>query len=147
MRKPFRTQNAAVTAAFFIAPVGAEALYAGSWSVEVPAGCVQRHCWFTLSLSPSSSLSDYLCSCYSADWGYSGGGLPFPVGTISGVALLALLGRFQMPNGHWLLMYSVVGAATGFLFWAIVTLGPEPSQSRRRRWSGDASRRRLGSKR
>jgi hypothetical protein len=145
MRKPFRTQNAAVTAAFFIAPVvpALSMPVVGPW--KFPPDVSNALLVYVVALPFIFALGLPLFLLFSR-LGLFRWWTAIPVGTISGVALLALLGRFQMPNGHWLLMYSVVGAATGFLFWAIVTLGPEPSQSTARNWV-DASRRRLGSKR
>jgi hypothetical protein len=112
MRKPFRSQNRAVTAAFFIAPVvpGVFIPLVGRWTFRR----MWRGSW----------------------WGSILGG------ALGGVAIQALVGGRYNFHGVPLLLYGAVGAATGLTFWAVVMLGPEPSQSTARNWVGAFRRRR-----
>jgi hypothetical protein len=63
-------------------------------------------------------------------------------GALGGVAIQALVGGRYNFHGVPLLLYGAVGAATGLAFWAVVMLGPEPSQSTARNWVGALRRRR-----
>jgi hypothetical protein len=139
MRKPFKTQNAAVTAAFFIAPLVPTLLLPGVGLWEFPPDLMLALLVYVIALPLIFALGLPLFLLFSR-WGLFRWWIVIPVGAISSVGLLALLGRFQMPDARWLKIYGVVGATTGLLFWGVVTLGPEPGQSAARNWV-DAFRR------
>jgi hypothetical protein len=141
MRKRFRTQNAAVTAAFFIAPVcpGIFIPLVGGW--RFPPDLLGALLVYVIALPFVFVLGLPLFLLFSrigifSWWGSILGG------ALGGVAIQALLsGRYNF-HGFPLMLYGSVGADTGLAFWAVVMLGPEPGQSTAKNWVEPFRRRR-----
>jgi hypothetical protein len=133
MLKPFKTQNAAVTAAFCIAPVLPSIFIplVGRW--RFPPDVVGTLPVYVIALPFVLVLGLPLFLLFSkmrifSWWGSILGG------AFGGVAILTLLGGLHNLWGYPLLLYGAVGAATGLAFWGVVMLGPEPNQSTARNW-------------
>jgi hypothetical protein len=141
MRKPFRTQNAAVTAAFFIAPVlpsillllAGPSIFPADWRGMAVVYLFAIPLIFVLGLPLFLLFSRFRLFSW---WGSILGG------ALGGVAILTLLGGRHNLHGYALLLYGVVGAATGLAFWTVVMLGPEPNQFTARNWVEPFRRRR-----
>jgi hypothetical protein len=131
MRPPFKTQNAAVTAAFFIAPVVPSLFvpFVGSFPPDLVGALlvyvIALPLVFVLGLPLFLLFSKFRLFNW---WG------SFLGGALSGVAILALVGGRYNLHGHPLALYGAVGAATGLAFWAVVMLGPVPNQSAAKNW-------------
>jgi hypothetical protein len=141
MRKPFKTQNGAVAAAFFIAPLmpGIFISLVGRW--EFPPDVRSALLIYMIALPVIFVLGLPLFLSFSRIrifnwWGSMLGG------ALGGVAILALVGGRYNLHGHPLKLYGMVGAATGLAFWVLVMLGPEPNQSAARNWVEPFRRRR-----
>jgi hypothetical protein len=141
MRKLFRTQNAAVTAAFFIAPLVPSVFIplVGQWIF--PPDVVGALVVYLIALPFVFAIGLPLFLLFSririfSWWGSILGG------ALGGVAILVLLGGRYNLRGYPLLLYGTVGAVTGLAFWAVVMLGPEPSQSTAKNWVEPFRRRR-----
>jgi hypothetical protein len=141
MRKPFRTQNAAVTAAFFIAPVIPTMFIpvVGPW--RFPPNVIGALLVYVIALPFVFVLGLPLFLLFSrirmfSWWGSILGG------ALGGGAILALVGGRHNFHGFPLLLYGLIGAATGLAFWTVVMLGPEPNQSTARNWVEPFRRRR-----
>ena len=133
MRKLFKTQSAAVTAAFFIAPVlpGIFLPLVGNW--RFPPDVVGALLVYVVALPLIFVVGLPLFWLFSRirtfSWWSSILG-----GALGGVAILALVGGRYNLSGYALLLYGAVGAATGLAFWTVVMLGPEPNQSTAKNW-------------
>lgn len=133
VRKIFRTQNGAVTAAFFIAPLLPSVFIplVGRW--RFPPDVVAALVAYVIALPFIFAFGLPLFLLFSrlrifSWWGSILGG------ALGGLAILALVGgRYNLHN-YSLLLYGAVGAVTGLAFWTVVMLGPEPSQSTARNW-------------
>jgi hypothetical protein len=141
MRKPFRSQNAAVTAAFFIAPLLPSIFIplVGHWTF--PPDLMGALLVYVIALPLVFLLGLPLFLLFSrirmfSWWGSILGG------ALGGLAILALVGGRNNLHGYPLLLYGAVGAATGLAFWMVVMLGPEPSQSTAKNWVEAYRRRR-----
>jgi hypothetical protein len=141
MRKPFKSQNAAVTAAFFVAPLLPSVFIplVGQW--RFPPDVAGALVVYVIALPFVFALGLPLFLLFSrmrifSCWGSILGG------TLGGVAISALVGGRYNFHGFPLLLYGAVGAATGLAFWAVVMLGPEPGQSTARNWIEPFRRRR-----
>ena len=141
MRKPFKTQNSAVTAAFIIAPIVPSLFLplVGPWTF--PPVLVGAAIMYLLALPFVFVFGLPLFLLFSklrlfSWWGAVLGG------TLSGVVIVALVGGRYNFHGYPLLLYAATGAATGLAFWAVVMLGPEPNQSTAKNWVEPFRRRR-----
>jgi hypothetical protein len=141
MRKPFKSQNAAVTAAFFIAPVVPSIFIppVGPW--KFPPDVLGVMLVYVIAVPFVFVLGLPLFLLFSrirmfSWWGSILGG------ALGGVAILAIVGGRYNFQGFPLLLYGAVGAATGLVFWIVVMLGPEPNQSAARNWVEPFRRRR-----
>jgi hypothetical protein len=141
MRKMFKTQNRAVTAAFFIAPIIPSIFIplVGRWTF--PPDVVPALMQYLIALPFTFALGLPLFLLFSririfSWWGSILGG------AFGGVAILALVGGRYNLHGYPLQLYGVVGAATGLAFWTVVMLGPEPNQSTAGNWVEAFRRRR-----
>jgi hypothetical protein len=135
MRKPFKNQNAAVTAAFFVAPIIPSVFIplAGGW--RFPPDLVGASLVYLVALPVIVLLGLPLFLLFSririfSWWGALLGGAS------AGAAILAVVGGRYNFHGVPLLVFSAAGAATGLTFWTVVMLGPEPSQAAARNWVG-----------
>jgi hypothetical protein len=133
MRKPFRTQNAAVTAAFFIAPVLPSLLIplTGPWRFPPDWGGALIMYLGALPIVFVLGLPLFLLFSKIRIFSWWGSILG---GGIGGLVILALLGGRYNLHGYLLLLYGAVGAATGLAFWTVVMLGPEPNQLTAKKW-------------
>ena len=143
MRTIFKTQNRAVTTAFFIAPLLPSIFLplVGGWTF--PPDVMGALLIYAIALPLVFLFGLPLFLLFSririfSWWGSILGG------ALGGVAILALVGGRYNLHGYSLLLYGAVGAATGIAFWAVVMLGPEPSQSTAKNWV-EAYRPRRGS--
>jgi hypothetical protein len=137
MRKPFKTQNAAVTAAFFISPIapGFFLPLVGRW--KFPPDWTGMLVIYTGALPFCFVIGLPLFLLFSklrifSWWGSVLGGVLGAVAILG--AIMALVGGRHSLQQNTLLLYAAAGAATGLVFWAVVMLGPEPSQSTARNW-------------
>jgi hypothetical protein len=143
MRTIYKTQNRAVTAAFFIAPVVPSIFIplVGQW--KFPPDVMGALLVYVIALPFIFVLGLPLFLLFSririfSWWGSILGG------ALGGLAILALVGGRYNLHGYPLLLYGAVGAATGLAFWMVVMLGPELSQSTAKNWV-EAYRPRRGS--
>jgi hypothetical protein len=141
MRKRFKTQDGAVTAAFFIAPMLPSISIPLAGPSSFPPGVVEALLLYVIALPLVLLFGLPLFLLFSkmrifSWWGSILGGL------FGGVLILGLVGGRYNLRGFPLLLYGAVGAVTGLAFWAVVMLGPEPSQSTARNWVNAFRRRR-----
>ena len=141
MRKPFKSQNAAVAAAFLIAPLLPSIFIplVGHWAF--PPDLVGALLVYVIALPFVFLFGLPLFLLISrigifSWWGSILGG------ALGGVAILALVGGAYNLHRVPLLLYGAVGAGTGFAFWTVVMLGPEPNQSAAKNWVEPFRRRR-----
>jgi uncharacterized membrane protein YjdF len=133
MRKPFRSQNAAVTAAFFIAPLLPSIFIplVGPW--RFPPDVVGALLTYVIALPFVFATGLPLFLLFSTvrlfSWWAS-----ILAGGLAGIGILALVGGRYNLHGHPLRVCAAVGAGTGLVFWAVVMLGPEPNQFAARNW-------------
>ena len=141
MRTIFKTQNRAVTAAFFIAPLVPSLCIplVGPW--RFPPDVVGALLVYVIALPFVCVFGLPLFLLFSRIAMFSWWGAML-AGALAGFAIIALLGVPHDLWGYPLLLYVCVGAATGIAFWAVVMLGPEPNQSAARNWVGTFRRRR-----
>jgi hypothetical protein len=142
MPKLFKTQNGAVTAAFFMAPLLPSIFIplVGQW--RFPPDMAGAMLVYVIALPFVFVLGLPLFLLFSririfSWWGSILGG------ALGGVAISALVGGRYNLHGYPLLLYGTVGAATGLAFWVVVMLGPEPNQSTAKNWVEPFRRRRL----
>jgi hypothetical protein len=133
MRKPFKSQNAAVTAAFFIAPLLPSIFIPLVGHRAFPPDLVGALLAYVIALPFVFLVGLPLFLLFSririfSWWGSILGG------ALGGVAILSIVGGRYNFQGFPLLLYGAVGAATGFAFWIVVMLGPEPNQLTARNW-------------
>ena len=143
VRKILKTQNRAVTAAFFIAPVVPSIFIPLVGAFRFPPDAMGALLVYLIALPFVFVIGLPLFLLFSririfSWWGSILGG------ALGGVAILALVGGRYNLHGYPLLLYGAVGASTGLAFWAVVMLGPEPSQSTAMHWV-ESFRRRRGS--
>jgi hypothetical protein len=131
--KVFKNQNAAVTSAFFIAPLMPSVFIplVGQW--RFPPDVAGALLVYVIALPFVFAIGLPLFLLFSririfSWWGSVLGG------ALGGVAILALVGGQYNLHGDPLWLYGAVGAATGLTFWAMVMLGPKPNQSTARNW-------------
>ncbi len=143
MPGPFKTQNAAVTTAFFVVPVVPSFFIQliGGWTFSTSdvmgpllTYVIALPCCFVLGLPLFLLFSRFRMFSW---WGSLLGGC------LGGVAILALVGTRNDLFGAPLVLFGAVGAATGLAFWVVVMLGPEPNQSTAKNWVEPFRRRRL----
>jgi hypothetical protein len=115
VRKIFKTQNRAVTAAFFIAPVWPSIFIplVGSW--RFPPDVMGALLIYVIALPLVFILGLPLFLLFSrfrifSWWGSILGG------ALGGIAILALVGGRYNLHDYSLLLYGAVGAATGLAF-------------------------------
>jgi len=133
MRPVFKTQNRAVTAAFFIAPLLPSIFIplVGHWTF--PPDLMGTLLVYVIALPLVFLLGLPVFLLFSririfSWWGSILGG------ALGGLAVLALVGGRHNLHGYPLLLFLGVGAGTGLAFWAVVALGPEPNQSTAKNW-------------
>jgi hypothetical protein len=133
MRKPFRTQNAAVTVAFFIASLlpSLSIPLVGRWSFPPDVLGAALVYVIALPFVFAVGLPLFLLFSRLGIFGWWGSILG---GALGGVAILAFVGGRYNLWGFPLILYAAVGAATGLAFWGVVMLGPEPDQSAAKNW-------------
>lgn len=139
MRKIFKSQNRAVTAAFFIAPLVPSMLIPLVGGFRFPPDVVGALVVYLIALPFVFLLGLPLFLLFSRMQMFSWWGSILG-GALGGVAILALVGNLQ--DLHGLQLYGVAGAATGLAFWAVVMLGPEPNRWTARNWVEPFRRRR-----
>ena len=142
MRKPFRSQNAAVTAAFFIAPLVPGILIPLVGSFRFPPDVVGAFAVYVIALPFVFVFGLPLFLLFSKFRMFNWWG-SILAGGLGGITIEALLGGSANLRGYPLLLYVATGAATGIAFWGVVMLGPEPNQSTARNWVAPLRRRRL----
>jgi hypothetical protein len=133
MRKPFRTQNSAVTAAFFIAPLLPSIFIplVGRWRFPPDAMGALPVYVIALPFVFAIGLPLFLLSSKMRIFSWWASILG---GVFGGVAIVALVGGRYNLHGAPLWLYVTVGAVTGLAFWVVVMLGPEPDQFAARNW-------------
>jgi hypothetical protein len=141
MRRPFRTQNAAVTGGFFIAPLVPSILIplTGAWRFPPEWGDAAVMYVGALPIVFIFGLPLFLLFSKFRMFSWWGSIL---AGGLSGIAIDALLGGISNLWGYPLSVYGATGAGTGIVFWAVVMWGPEPNQSAARNWAEPFRRRR-----
>ena len=133
MRKLFKTQNRAVTSAFFVAPLtpGIFIPLVGSWTF--PPDVMGALLVYVIALPFIFILGLPLFLLFSRIRMFTWWG-SILAGALGGIAILVLLGGGHNLYGYWSLRYGVVGAVTGLTFWGVVMLGPTPNQFTARNW-------------
>jgi hypothetical protein len=133
MRKPFTSQNAAVTAAFFIAPTlpGIFIPLVGQW--KFPPDVMGALVVYLIALPLIFVIGLPLFLLFSSIRIFTWWGSVL-AGALGGFAILSVLGGPYNFWGYPLLLYVTVGASTGLAFWAVVMLGPEPNQLTAKNW-------------
>ena len=141
MRKRFKTQNRAVTAAFFIAPLCPSLFIPLVGSFRFPPDVMGALVVYLIALPFVFLLGLPLFLAFSKFRMFSWWG-SILAGGIAGIAIDALVGGRYNFHGFPLLLYGAVGAGTGLAFWAVVMLGPEPNHCAARNWVDLRRRRR-----
>src|SRR5271165_2376219 len=135
MRFHFSNQNTATTSAFLIAPA-----IAGAAISLLPPG-FEMTWWFLGWI-----LACYLLSVafvlllglpiflLLSRFGLVNWWAAFLGGFVGGMGIPLILG-FAHGNARAVFIYGVIGAATGFAFWLVWRLGPDPTQSGAMAWA------------
>src|SRR5580658_1812950 len=146
MRKLFKNQDTATTAAFWVSPiipgVVLPFLDLFSWrSAHLGYVLLGVLACYLVSLAIGMLIGLPMFLLFSRQRLFSWWG-SIVAGFLSGDIIVAVVGALSDLEWRAFLIYGAVGAATGLTFWAVVMLGPEPNASAASSWVRSSRKRR-----